>query len=147
MIYTFGAGVYTHGLNKGKRNNGGFATYWRGPSRFAIPIPAGLPPDLACPLMCAGMTVYAPMKRFGVPAKAAKVGVVGVGGLGHLAIMIAKALGAEVTAINRGEEKKGLALELGADKYIAMGSDLKADFKDHARAVDLLLCTISEWRL
>lgn len=134
---------YTRGLNAGVQANGGFANYWRGPSRFAIPIPKGLDPALASPIMCAGMTVYAPLKRFGV-TKGKKVGVIGIGGLGHLAIKIAKAMGAEVTAISRGESKKDLALELGADKYIATGSDLKADFKSHSRAVDVIICTISE---
>lgn len=144
FVYTFGAAKYTRGLNEGKQNYGGFASYWRGPSRFAIPIPKGLDPALASPIMCAGMTVYAPLKRFGVPDRAPKVGVIGIGGLGHLAIKIAKAMGAEVTAISRGESKKELALELGADKYIATGSDLKADFKNHSRAVDVIVCTISE---
>lgn len=94
--------------------------------------------------MCAGMTVYAPLKRFGVPSRAPKVGVLGIGGLGHMAIKIAKAMGAEVTAISRGEAKKAQALELGADHYIATGSDLKADLAPHSRCVDVVISTISE---
>jgi D-arabinose 1-dehydrogenase-like Zn-dependent alcohol dehydrogenase len=147
FLYTFGAGQYKRGLNKGKQNYGGFATHWRGPARFAIPVPAGLDPAQASSLMCAGMTVFAPLKRFGVPHKAPKVGVLGIGGLGHMAIKIAKAMGAEVTAISRGEAKKAQALELGADKYIATGSNLKEDLAPHFRCVDVIISTISEFAL
>ncbi|CAK9780339.1 putative alcohol dehydrogenase [Cutaneotrichosporon oleaginosum] len=142
FLYTFGVGGYKRGLNKGKQHYGGFATHWRGPARFAIPVPATLDPAQASSLMCAGMTVFAPLKRFGVPAKRS-VGVLGIGGLGHMAIKIAKAMGAEVTAISRGEAKKAQALELGADKFIATGPDLKASLAPFARSVDIIISTIN----
>ncbi|GMK53434.1 hypothetical protein CspeluHIS016_0100200 [Cutaneotrichosporon spelunceum] len=142
-LYTFGMGKYTRGLNKGVRNWGGFATHWRGPARFVIPIPPTVDPAQASSFMCAGMTVYAPLKRYGVPLKAPRVGVLGIGGVGHMAIKVAKAMGAEVTAISRGEAKRTQAMELGADHYVATGADLKADLKAHARSVDLVICTIN----
>ncbi|BEI83370.1 hypothetical protein CcaverHIS002_0312380 [Cutaneotrichosporon cavernicola] len=143
FLYTFGVGKYSRGINKGQQSYGGFATHWRGPSRFVIPVPDGVDPAQATSFMCAGMTVFAPFKRFGVPHKAPKVGVLGIGGVGHMAIKIAKAMGAEVTAISRGEAKRTEALELGADHFIPTGSDLKADLAAHARSVDLVISTIN----
>jgi D-arabinose 1-dehydrogenase-like Zn-dependent alcohol dehydrogenase len=83
------------------------------------------------------------MVRYGVGTRAKRVGIVGIGGLGHLGIMIAKAMGASVTAISRGTAKREDALKLGADKYIATGADQAADFKEHARSLDLIICTIN----
>lgn len=140
---TFNA-PYRRGEGKGSISRGGFAKYWRGPSRFAIPVPEGLDPALAAPMMCGGVTVYSPLARFGAGTTAKKVGVIGVGGLGHFGIMFAKAMGAEVTAISRGDGKKDDAVTMGASKYIATGSDLRENFKGHERSLDLIICTISE---
>lgn len=95
-------------------------------------------------MMCGGVTVFSPLQRYGAGKQAKKVGVIGVGGLGHMAILFAKAMGAEVIAFSRSEGKKEDALKLGADKYIATGSDVKAALKDHGRSLDLVICTISE---
>jgi alcohol dehydrogenase (NADP+) len=140
---TFNA-PYRRGEGKGSISRGGFAKYWRGPSRFAIPVPQGLDPALAAPMMCGGVTVYSPLARFGAGTTAKKVGVIGVGGLGHFGIMFAKAMGAEVTAISRGDGKKDDAVTMGASKYIATGSNLRENFKGHERSLDLIICTISE---
>lgn len=125
---------------------GGFAKYWRGPSRFAIKLPDGLDPAVAAPLLCAGITVFSPLLYYGAGTRAKKVGVVGIGGLGHLAVQLAKAMGAEVTAISRGDSKKEDAIKLGATKYISTSKDLAADFKGHERTLDLIISTISESR-
>jgi len=117
---------------------------WRGSARFAVPIPAGLDPAAAAPLLCGGVTVYSPLKAYGAGTTAKNVGIIGIGGLGHLGIMIAKAMGANVTAISRGTAKKDDALKLGAEKYIATTNNLTEDFKDHQRTLDLIICTISE---
>lgn len=69
-------------------------------------------------MMCAGITVYSPLKRFGAE-KGRKVGIVGIGGLGHYAIQFAKALGAEVWAISRSREKEADARQMGADGFLA----------------------------
>jgi alcohol dehydrogenase (NADP+) len=102
-----------------------FAKYWRGPSRVAIPILEGLDPPLAAPMLCGGVTVFTPLKRYGAGTRAKNVGVMGVGGLGHFAILFAKAMGAEVTAISRSNAKKDDATKLGASKYITTGSSVK----------------------
>lgn len=91
---------------------GGYGDYWRGHGRFAIPIPEGIASEDAAPLMCAGVTTYSPLKRFGCgPGK--KVGVVGIGGLGHLALLWASAMGAETFALSHSANKAGDAEKLG----------------------------------
>ena len=82
---------------------GGFADKFRGDSRMCFKIPDGLDLKFIGPLMCAGITVYAPLKRYAKPG--CTVGVLGIGGLGHLAIKFAKAMGYSVTAFSRSEEK------------------------------------------
>ncbi|KAL1974888.1 hypothetical protein VTN31DRAFT_5092 [Thermomyces dupontii] len=112
-------GVY---MNGGK-SYGGYALYHRSPAHFVIKIPEALPPQLAAPMLCGGITVYSPLRYYGAgPGK--KVGIIGVGGLGHFAIMFARALGAdEVVAISRRANKKEDALKLGAHRYIATADD------------------------
>lgn len=101
----------------GDAAHGGYALHVRAHEYFVFKIPDGLSTNSAAPLLCAGITVYLPLKRFGAgPGK--KVGVVGIGGLGHTAIMLAKAMGAEVYAILRTDAKKADALKLGADHFV-----------------------------
>lgn len=121
---------------------GGYSTYHRVPARFAIKIPEEIPSTHAAPMLCAGVTTYAPLKANGCgPGKT--VGVIGVGGLGHFAIMFAKAMGADrVVGISRKSNKKEDALALGADDYIATGEDEEWAAKN-ARSLDLLVCTVS----
>lgn len=122
------------------RSQGGFSNYNRTPGSFVFKIPDGLASEDAAPMLCAGSTVYAPLKRYGCgPGK--RIGVVGIGGLGHFALLFAKALGAdEVVAISRGSAKKADALELGADRYVATGED--EDWVNKMdRSLDLLVIT------
>lgn len=145
LTFTIGMaqGAYQRGLSKGRLGQGGFAKQWRGNERFAIKIPEGVELDSAGPLFCAGTTVFTPLRRFGAGKERKRVGVIGLGGLGHLGIQLAAALGAEVTAISRGNSKEEDARKLGASKYIATGKDLQADFEEHAGSLDLILCTIN----
>ncbi|KAJ2382196.1 hypothetical protein H4S02_005861, partial [Coemansia sp. RSA 2611] len=101
----------------GQQSQGGYAEAVRVNANYAIKIPAQIEPDLAPPLMCAGATVFTPMLRHGVK-KGDRVGVVGVGGLGHLAIQYAAALGAEVYAFSHSPNKREQCLELGATHFI-----------------------------
>ncbi|CAI6027759.1 unnamed protein product [Clonostachys chloroleuca] len=95
----------------GDTAHGGFALYTRCPSHFVIRIPRGLAPEHAAPILCGGVTVYSPLKRFGV-GPGTSVGIVGIGGLGHFAILFAKALGASrVVAISRRADKRADGLE------------------------------------
>ncbi|KAF2847657.1 GroES-like protein [Plenodomus tracheiphilus IPT5] len=135
-------GTYNSKYPNGDKSYGGYAKKWRGPGAFAIPIPEGLPSEFAAPLMCGGVTVYSPLKVYGAgPGK--RVGVVGVGGLGHFALLFAKALGCEkIVAISRSSSKKTDALELGADEFIATGEDKDWE-KTNASSLDLIISTVS----
>ncbi|KAL1408589.1 hypothetical protein Q8F55_005402 [Vanrija albida] len=140
--FTFGS-PYARGASAGQNSKGGFASHWRGPAHFAIPLPSGLDPAAAAPLLCGGVTVYTPLKRWGAGSERKRVGVLGLGGLGHMAVLIARAMGAEVTAISRGTSKEGDARKLGAGSYIATGADLAQDLAPHARTLDLVISTIN----
>jgi cinnamyl-alcohol dehydrogenase len=86
---------------------------------FVIHIPEGLPLDKAAPLLCAGITVYAPMKYHELNASGKHLGVVGLGGLGHVAVKFAKAFGMKVTVISTSPSKEKEAIErLGADAFL-----------------------------
>ena len=121
---------------------GGYAKFWRGPSDFIVPIPESLPSEVAAPLLCGGITVYSPLKDNGAgPGK--RVGIIGIGGLGHFAVIFAKAMKCDkVVAISRTSSKKQDALDMGADEYIATEED--PDWlKNHAESLDLIISTVS----
>ncbi len=99
---------------------GGFASSISVDSRFAYPIPSAMPSEVAAVLLCAGITVYNPLRRY-KEDRPMKVGIVGIGGLGHLAIQFAHALGYEVTAISSSPHKKEEALGFGADHFVLAG--------------------------
>ncbi|CAF0850862.1 unnamed protein product [Didymodactylos carnosus] len=95
---------------------GGYSNYIVVTEHFVVKIPDGLPLDSACPLMCAGITSYSPLKKY--LGKNAKVAVIGLGGVGHMAVKFANALGAEVTVLSTSEEKRTDAMRLGAKHFI-----------------------------
>jgi alcohol dehydrogenase (NADP+) len=108
--------------------------------RFAVRIPDGIGLDIAAPLLCAGITVYSPLKHWGAgPGK--RVAVVGLGGLGHMAVKIAHALGAEVTVLSQSMRKEADGRRLGADAYYATSEP--DTFKKLAKSFDLIINTIS----
>ncbi len=116
---------------------GGLAARVRVDARFCFDIPAGLDAADAAPLLCAGLTTFSPLERLGVVerGRAIRVGVVGIGGLGHLAVRFARAMGAEVVAFDPDLEKRDLALSLGASDLVDARGALPEG------AVDLLLVT------
>jgi uncharacterized zinc-type alcohol dehydrogenase-like protein len=120
---------------------GGFSSSVIADSRFAYHLPQAMRPENAAVLLCAGVTVFSPLRTHAKKGSALKIGIVGVGGLGHLAIQFAHALGYEVTAISSSPKKKEEALGFGADRFI----DSKEP--DALRRVefefDLFLCTSS----
>jgi uncharacterized zinc-type alcohol dehydrogenase-like protein len=120
--------------------NGGYADAVRVNSRFAIPVPEGLDSENAAPLLCGGITVYSPMRKHGV-GPFSRVGVVGIGGLGHLGLQFAKAFGAEVTALSTSKDKEAEALELGATGFVNTRDT--AELKKVAGSFDFLLSTVS----
>lgn len=98
---------------------GGYSDTMVADEHFVILIPDGLPLDVAAPLLCAGITVYSPLKYFGLDKPGLNLGVVGLGGLGHMAVKFAKAFGANVTVISTSPNKKKEAIEhLGADSFV-----------------------------
>ena len=105
-------------------------------------IPDEIPSDVAAPMLCGGITAYSPLRRNGA-GPGVRVGIVGIGGLGHFGILAAKALGCEtVVAISRTGEKKKDALQMGATGFIATDED-KDWFKKHKNSLDLIVCTVS----
>ncbi|KAH9182709.1 hypothetical protein AeNC1_015312, partial [Aphanomyces euteiches] len=98
-------GTYNSKTPEGYTTQGGYADYYRCHYKFVVPIPDALSSESAAPMMCAGVTTYSPLKTHGAgPGK--KVGVVGIGGLGHLGIQWAVALGADVTALSSSDKKE-----------------------------------------
>ncbi|HVC46087.1 MAG TPA: NAD(P)-dependent alcohol dehydrogenase [Terracidiphilus sp.] len=127
------------------RRNGGYADRVRADSRFVIPVPDELESEQAAPLLCGGITVYTPMRKHGINPSS-RVGVVGIGGLGHLAIQFARVFGAEVTAFSTSAAKEDEARKLGALRFVNT-RESKA-MKEVAGTQDFILSTINadqEW--
>jgi len=118
--------------------NGGYAGAIRVNSRFAIPVPDALDSVGTGPLLCGGITVYSPLRNLNV-RPASKVAVIGIGGLGHMALQFARAFGAEVTAISSTKEKEEEALTLGASHFVHT-HDASA-IKNLAGSFDVILNT------
>jgi uncharacterized zinc-type alcohol dehydrogenase-like protein len=120
-------------------NHGGFADLIRTDSRFVFALPDNLPSANVAPLLCGGATVFAPLQRFGV-GKKHKVGVIGIGGLGHIALLFLRALGCEVTAFSSSENKRDEALKMGANHFVS--SIQPREILKQAGKFDLLLSTV-----
>jgi uncharacterized zinc-type alcohol dehydrogenase-like protein len=108
--------------------------------RFVLRVPSNLGLAGAAPLLCAGITTYSPMRHWGV-TKGKKVGVVGIGGLGHMAVKIAHALGAHVVAFTTSPNKKEDALRLGADEVVV--SRNANEMQKHAGSFDFILDAVA----
>lgn len=121
-------------------HHGGFAESIVVDHRFVFPIPEDMDSARAAPLLCAGVTTYAPLVHHGV-GRGTRVGVIGIGGLGHLAVQFAHAMGAEVTALSGSADKAADARELGAKHFIDITQG--ARLKQAGRSFDLLINTVS----
>ncbi|VVT55034.1 uncharacterized protein SAPINGB_P004387 [Magnusiomyces paraingens] len=117
---------------------GGNASHIRVNSKLAFKIPDDLETKYVAPLLCGGITGFSPLLKNNVK-KGTKVGIIGIGGIGHMTILFAKALGAEVTAISRGRSKESDAKQLGADHYIATSEP--ESLKKAVRTLDLIVST------
>ena len=133
-------GTYAAVDHDGSITQGGYSTHVVVNDHFVLSVPEGLSPAEAAPLLCAGITTYSPLKRWGA-GPGTKVAIVGLGGLGHMAVKIAHAMGAEVTVLSQSLKKKDDAERLGADHYYAT-SDL-ATFEQLAGYFDVVLNTVS----
>jgi uncharacterized zinc-type alcohol dehydrogenase-like protein len=119
---------------------GGYSTHVVVDEDFVVRIPDGLELDVAAPLLCAGITTYSPLRHWGAgPGR--QVAVVGLGGLGHMAVKIAHAMGAEVTVLSQSLGKRDDGVRLGADHYRAT-SDPQT-FEELAGRFDLIVNTVS----
>jgi uncharacterized zinc-type alcohol dehydrogenase-like protein len=108
--------------------------------RFVVRVPANLNPAGAAPLLCAGITTYSPMRHWGV-TKGKKVGIVGLGGLGHMGVKFAHALGAHVVVFTTSANKKDDAIRLGADEVVV--SRNANEMQAHANSFDFILDCVS----
>ncbi len=108
---------------------------------FVLKVPAGLDPAAAAPLLCAGITLYSPLRRYGGAGPGTRVAIIGMGGLGHIGVKIAAALGAEVTVLGHSLSKKDDGLRFGAVDYRATSDP--AVFKELRSRFDLILNTVS----
>ncbi|MGW2228014.1 NAD(P)-dependent alcohol dehydrogenase [Streptomyces formicae] len=133
-------GTYNALDKNGEPTYGGYSSHIVVDEAFTVRIPDGLALDVAAPLLCAGITTYSPLAHWNAgPGK--KVAVVGLGGLGHMAVKIANAMGAEVTVLSQSLRKKDDGLKLGAEHYYATSDD--ATFEALASTFDLILSTVS----
>jgi alcohol dehydrogenase (NADP+) len=140
--YCTGGSVGTYNaLDKnGEPTYGGYSEKIVVDENFVVRIPDDLSLDVAAPLLCAGITTYSPLKHWNAgPGK--KVAILGMGGLGHMGVKIAHALGAEVTVLSQSLRKRDDGLKLGADHYYAT-SDPKT-FEDLKGTFDLIVSTVS----
>jgi uncharacterized zinc-type alcohol dehydrogenase-like protein len=108
----------TYGSPEGEaQTRGGYSSHIVVDEHFVLNIPESLDPAAAAPLLCAGITTYAPLRQAGVQA-GSKVAVLGLGGLGHMGVKLAKSFGAEVTVFSRSPEKEADARRLGASTFV-----------------------------
>ncbi|MFI6443421.1 NAD(P)-dependent alcohol dehydrogenase [Kitasatospora sp. NPDC050543] len=124
----------------GRPTYGGYSTHLVVDEKYALSIPEAIPLDAAAPLLCAGITLYSPLVHWQAgPGK--KVAVIGLGGLGHLGVKIAHAMGAEVTVLSQSLRKREAGLKFGADHYYATSHP--ATFEQLTGTFDLILNTVS----
>ena len=127
--------------------HGGFAEQVTADEVSVIPIPNGLNHEDAGPLLCGGITVFTPIVEFNIN-KDHKVGIIGIGGLGHLALKFYKALGCHVTAFTNSEDKNNLLKSLGADEIVS--STDQSTIKSLGSQFDLIISTVNvklDWNL
>ncbi|MFW2572220.1 NAD(P)-dependent alcohol dehydrogenase [Legionella sp. 29fVS95] len=119
---------------------GGYSTKIVVNENYVLHIPDNLPLDATAPLLCAGITVYSPLKHWEAgPGK--KVAIVGLGGLGHMGVKLAHALGAEVTVLSHSSAKEADSKHLGADHFYATST--ASTFVKLSASFDLIICTVS----
>jgi uncharacterized zinc-type alcohol dehydrogenase-like protein len=123
----------------GEPTQGGYSRHIVVKDHFVLRMPDGLDPARAAPLLCAGVTTWSPLREWNV-GPGSRVGVIGLGGLGHMAVKLAAALGAEVTVFSRSPGKEADAAELGAERVI-ISTDAE-QMRTNRNAFDLLIDTV-----
>lgn len=133
-------GTYSSKDRYGQTTQGGYSTAIVVDENYVCAIPEGIELDAAAPLLCAGITLYSPLKHWNVGPRS-RVAIVGLGGLGHMGVKIAHAMGAEVTVLSQSLKKLEDGLRLGADRYLAT-SDPET-FSANKGSFDLIINTVS----
>lgn len=132
--------LWTYGDDaNGNPTAGGYAQGFTVSEDFACTIPDEIPFEAAAPLLCAGITTYAPLKRYGA-APGKKVAVVGMGGLGHMAVQIGAAMGAEISVISHGRSKEADAKRFGATHFYATSEE--GTLESLRNTFDFIICTV-----
>lgn len=132
--------TYGSQLPDGTVTQGGYSNNIVVTEDFVLKIPDNIPLDKAAPLLCAGITTYSPLRTWNAgPGK--KVGVLGLGGLGHMAVKLANAMGAEVTVLSHSEKKREDAKKMGAHNFLVLKSPEM--FAEHDSKFDLIINTVS----
>lgn len=135
-----GTGTYNSVDKYGRHTDGGYSEYIVVDEQFVVRIPESLSLDVAAPLLCAGITLYSPLRHWGAgPGK--KVAIVGMGGLGHMGVKLAAAMGAEVTVLSQSLSKEEDGRRFGAQHYFATSE--RATFKQLRGSFDLIVNTVS----
>ncbi len=132
--------TYSSTGRDGRPTQGGYSEAIVVTEDFVLRIPDGIALDVAAPLLCAGITAYSPLRHWGA-GPGTRVAVVGLGGLGHMAVQLASAMGAEVTVLSRSPGKREDALRLGAAHYAVTGEP--DAFARLAASFDLVINTVS----
>eukprot|EP00301_Raphidiophrys_heterophryoidea_P021342 c5802_g1_i1.p1 GENE.c5802_g1_i1~~c5802_g1_i1.p1 ORF type:complete len:426 (-),score=122.64 c5802_g1_i1:68-1312(-) len=139
--------IHIHNSPSGEVLHGGYSSHLTCDEDFVLRVPDSIPFERAGPLLCAGITTYSPLVYYGKILSAVNgraqlsVGVAGLGGLGHMAVKIAKKLGHTVTVLSRSQRKRDAALAMGADVFCDTAD--KADLAKNSKSIDLIINTIS----
>lgn len=133
-------GTYDSIGRDGLPTAGGYSTHIVAEEDYVLSIPDGIELDVAAPLLCAGITLYSPLAHWKV-GPGSKVAIIGMGGLGHMGVKIAHAMGAEVSVLSQSLKKKEDAERFGADHYYATSDE--STFTDLRRSFDLIVNTVS----
>lgn len=132
--------TYGSVLKDGTVTQGGYSNNIVVTEDFVLKIPDNIPLDKAAPLLCAGITTYSPLRHWNAgPGK--KVGVLGLGGLGHMGVKLAAAMGADVTVLSHSEKKREDAKKMGAHNFLVLKTP--EDFQKYASTFDLIINTVS----
>ena len=118
---------------------GGYSTYMHVRGDFVFPLPKGLAPERAAPILCAGVTVFSPLRRWGTPG--ARCGIIGIGGLGHMAVQIAAKMGMQVVAISTSADKEREAKAFGAKEFVCSKNEEQMKRLINVDKLDIVLNT------
>ncbi|CEG73001.1 hypothetical protein RMATCC62417_08467 [Rhizopus microsporus] len=133
-----GIATYNSHWPTGEKTFGGYADKWRGDEMLICKIPDNVSNENAASFLCGGVTTYAPLRRWKV-GPGSTLGVLGIGGLGHFAVMFGKALGANVIALSSSNRKREDAIKLGCDDYVVTSND--EEMAKYANKLTHIICT------